>query len=227
MHHHANTLRGNYSPSVIDAILRSFYVDDLLRSVESEVLAKQLRLDLISALARGGFELTKWRASTPFILGEGAELQEDEIVFDDGEDDKTPTEKVLGVSFSFKSDCFGFKVSPEKAMKKVVTRRQMLSSVASCYDPFGLIAPFLLEPKNILQKAAYIFVNSWDEPLPPDLLEAFEKWQDSILEMAKLKVPRWLSSDKSSGKKPQIHIFVDASTLGYGAVVYHSVLIRL
>ena len=60
-----------------------------------------------------------------------------------------PMQTVLGVRWSVSSDNFSFKVSLDE---KPATRRGILSTVASVFDPLGFLAPFLLLGKKILQE---------------------------------------------------------------------------
>ena len=151
LRYHAGTLSGTVPPEVVEAILRSFYVDDLLHSSPDELRARTFRQGITAALACGGFELTKWRSTSRSVLEDDAPLEEEVITFDDVDVTAAPSEKVLGVSYSFRSNCFSFKVSPEKVANKVKNRREMLSAVASCFDPMGFAAPFILIGKSIFQ----------------------------------------------------------------------------
>lgn len=67
-------------------------------------------------------------------------------------------------------DTFGFKTSFYKVHPDVLsgirtpTKREILSVAMSIYDPFGLLADFLLPTKVILQDLWRIGVQ-WDEPV--------------------------------------------------------------
>ena len=59
--------------------------------------------------------------------------------------DQLPVERALGIHWCVESDQFHFRITP-------LTRRGILSTVASLYDPLGFIAPFVLEGKRVLQE---------------------------------------------------------------------------
>ena len=81
-------------------------------------------------------------------------------------------ERVLGIQWCVKTDRFKFKLTlPDRSN----TRRGIPSIVASIYDPVGLIAPFTLRGKQILQTMCHQDMN-WDHPLENDLLQRWEKW---------------------------------------------------
>ena len=56
-------------------------------------------------------------------------------------------ETALGVLWNIEEDVFKFKVNMKEKPK---TRRDMLSTLSSVYDPLGFVAPFILQGKRIL-----------------------------------------------------------------------------
>lgn len=58
-------------------------------------------------------------------------------------------ERDLGVEWCITSDSFKFRVLVKP---NPLTRRGVLSTVASVYDPLGFMAPFVLLGKQILQQ---------------------------------------------------------------------------
>ena len=62
--------------------------------------------------------------------------------------DVPPIERALGLQWCVQSDSLQFRVVLKD---KPLTRRGILSSISSIYDPLGLAAPFLLTGKHILQ----------------------------------------------------------------------------
>lgn len=58
-------------------------------------------------------------------------------------------ERALGVKWCDTSDQFGFRVVVNE---RPLSRRGVLSTVASIYDPLGFVAPFILIGKQILQQ---------------------------------------------------------------------------
>lgn len=79
--------------------------------------------------------------------------------------EELPEQIVLGVRWSVNSDTFTFKVILDE---KPATRRGILSTVTSVFDPLGFLAPFLLLGKRILQEMCQKG-NGWDEQLPAEL----------------------------------------------------------
>lgn len=63
--------------------------------------------------------------------------------------DELSVQTVLGVKWSVNSDTFSFKVALDE---KPATRRGILSTVVSVFDPLGFLALFLLIGKKVLQE---------------------------------------------------------------------------
>ena len=59
---------GDFGEIVTSTVVNSFYVDDCLKSVHSELAAKNLVLDLCKLLSKGGFRLTKWTSNSQTVL---------------------------------------------------------------------------------------------------------------------------------------------------------------
>ena len=64
-------------------------------------------------------------------------------------------------------------------------RRGILASVSSVYDPLGLVAPFLLTGKQILQDLCKNQTD-WDEPIPDVFRTRWEKWRSELHTLAQL-----------------------------------------
>ena len=58
----------------------------------------------------------------------------------------------------------------EVTLRGVVTKRDILHSIAKIFDPLGLITPVTFHGKTFLQKLWRID-QSWDEPLPNNLMK--------------------------------------------------------
>ena len=195
---------------------KNFYVDDCLKSVESERIAIELVPKLSELLMKGGFHLTKWLCNSPSVLATIPESERASSVKELGCEDM-PTERALGVRWNLESDTFGFKV---KLKDKPPTRRGMLSMVSSVYDPFGFVSPFVLPAKAVLQDLCRRGL-SWDEAIPEESLKCWKEWLFELPRLEEFSIDRCLKP-YGFGKvcTCQLHHFSDASQIGYGAVTY-------
>ncbi|XP_046548997.1 uncharacterized protein LOC124258978 [Haliotis rubra] len=157
--------RSNYDDQVAQTIERNFYVDDCLKSVESDECASDLIKNVKLACADGGFNLTKFTSSSKMVLSSiPQEHRSKEIQAVDLSRDDIPMERALGLQWDTKLDCFKYTVDlPEKPF----TRRGILSMVSSLYDPLGLVAPVLLPAKRILQDLCKDKDLGWDDNIAP------------------------------------------------------------
>ncbi len=128
-----------------------------------------------------------------------------------------PVERTLGIQWNVESDTLGFRITLKD---QPLTRRGMLSTIASIYDPLGLISPITLVGKRILQDMCKQGVG-WDDPLPDDLRPRWEKWRSELPALQDLRVPRcYHPSEFGNIICTELHHFSDASTSGYGQCSY-------
>ena len=124
---------------------------------------------------------------------------------------------MLGVQWSVGLDGFKFSIILKD---QPLTRRGVLATVASVYDPLGFLAPLVLRAKKILQEICNRGI-SWDEPLPEEVRPRWECWKCDPLRLNELQISRCFEPKTLSGKKNcELHSFADASTSGYGQCSY-------
>ena len=115
------------------------------------------------------------------------------------------------------SDTFRFRI---ELRDKPATRRGIVSTISSVYDPLGAVSPVILVGKQILQALCLQNV-SWDDPIPEDILPLWEKWRTELPLLKKLMFPRSLKPmDFGDPVQTEIHSFSDASNSGIGQISY-------
>ena len=126
-------------------------------------------------------------------------------------------ERVLGVQWFVVVDSFGFSIALKD---QPLTRRGVLSTVASIDDPLGFLAPLVLKAEKILQEVYQKGVSS-DSPLPDELHPSWEQWKADLLKLQNLRIPRCFIP-KTMGKRRayELHHFADVSMFGYGNCSY-------
>ena len=208
-----------YGLAVSNTVKRNFYVDDCLKSVVNEETAIDMYKKLCLLCAEGGFKLTKLTSNSQTVLASMPET--DRIMSAKAHDfdyDELLIERALGIQWSPITDKFKFSVL---AKTKPLTRRGILSLVSSVYDPIGLIAPFILPAKKLLQNLCKETSLGWDDEVPEDHKVRFVKWLDDLPLIDNVSVPRCLKPENFGAViSRQLHVFSDASSSGYGAVAY-------
>ena len=99
------------------------------------------------------------------------------------------------------------------------TKRAILRTVSSIFDPLGFLAAVTFTAKSLLQDIWRTGVG-WDEEIDPHLLERWQAWHKTLSSLESLTIPRCYFRDQNDGIATQLHIFADASELGFGAVGY-------
>lgn len=79
--------------------------------------------------------------------------------------DDVPLQRSLGIQWSLQTDSFAFQVKFEE---KPFTKRGVLSTLHSIFDPLGFVAPFILLGRMIFRELMDLSCD-WDEPLPVEI----------------------------------------------------------
>ena len=93
--------------------------------------------------SKGGFRLHKFVSNSKEVIRRIPEQDRADGVKElDVDLDSLPLERALGVHWCVESDCFQFAIVLQD---KPRTRRGILSTVSSIFDPLGFVAPLLLD----------------------------------------------------------------------------------
>ena len=206
----------NLNPSSKEAAKKGFYVDDLLVSVNSKTEAVQLGKELKALLACGGFNITKWVSNISEVMDEVPESDRSTKL--QHSFDEPMAERALGVIWDITNDTFGYNI---QIKEKPLTKRGVLATLSSVYDPLGLATAVILKARLIVQELFKMRVG-WDERLPKEQLEKWERWLAELPNMEKLKVARCIKPQDVNGRivRRELHHFSDASEVAYGVCSY-------
>ena len=121
----------NEYPTLIEAISEDMYVDDLVsgsNTIEEVEVIKQKSIELFR---KGGFNLHKWHSNIPSLQSSNTK-SESELTY---AKEKLKNTKILGVPWDKNRDNLSI-VVPE-FNEKLITKRNVLSYIASIYDPLA------------------------------------------------------------------------------------------
>ena len=201
-------------------ITHDFYVDDGICSVSDVKTACELANNARSICREGGVRLHKFLSSSVDVMKSiPASECAASVQCLDLNDASLPVERTLGIAWSVENDEFQFSVNVRHGKH---TRRTLLSTVASVYDPLGWLAPFVLKGKQILQRLCQAKL-SWDDELPPEFKIPWESWLLELQKITDIRIPRqyWPGVNPYSDlKSVELHHFSDASETGYGQCSY-------
>lgn len=209
---HAEKYLTNH-PAAAQAIMQSFYVDDFISGATTEDEAVMLQQTLCQVLQEAGMNLRKWRSSSQTVLDSiPAELKETNPIQELlGEN----AQKALGIHWHTKEDAF-YISTPTLDSTDHVTKRMVARGVASLYDVMGLIAPYHMTGKIILQ-SLWAEGIKWDEDIPSEKLVQWQQWLSQLKTISKLPIQRFVG-----GVTEHTHLngFSDSSNKAYAAVIY-------
>jgi hypothetical protein len=191
-------------------MLESIYVDNLVTGGKTTEETLNYYQEANATMKAAGFNLKIWATNNPQVA---AKLEED------GRLDKSTSVKVLGMQWLPAVDKLCFPpfhiLSTDKPFS---TKRDVLRGAAAVYDPLGLLTPITIRARFLLQdlwKEEF----AWDQPLPEAL---HLRWIDiarDIEAAATSQISRRYDVDDSNNDY-KLHVYVDASKQGYGAVVF-------
>ena len=213
----ANDNEKNLGAEAANFICRDFYVNRLT-SVESIQDAVALNNNTKGMCKRGGFKLHKFTSSHKEVI-EAIPIEEQAkgIQSIDLDKEAIPVERALGVQWCVEKDSFHFRIVLKDCP---CTRRGILSTVSSIYDPLGFVAPALMEGKKILQERCWEKAD-WDDSVLENIKARWERWREELPTVEELPIPRcYKPSNFGRIAEAQLHHFSDASTQGYSKWSY-------
>ncbi|UYV70083.1 hypothetical protein LAZ67_7001725 [Cordylochernes scorpioides] len=180
-------------------LAQSFYMDNCITSLETKQEVQEFQKAAIEIMDRAKMDLREWEYS----LEENPE--------------KGTCTKILGVVWNKMEDSLKCELPDILSLQPKLTKRLVLSMVQRIFDPLGFCAPVFLPPKLLLQRSWGLKLG-WDTPLPESMAQEFRTWLDQIKLIELIKIPRYMWNDLIF--PTEVHIFCDASQIGYGAVAY-------
>ena len=99
-----------------------------------------------------------------------------------------------------------------------ITKRNVLKKIATVFDPLGLVSPFIVQAKIMLQEL-WNRGYDWDEEIQDEVANRIQPWFLQLSSLANVKIPHCLQ-DQQPAKSKEVVTFVDASQQAYGASSY-------
>ncbi|XP_050063272.1 uncharacterized protein LOC114130946 [Aphis gossypii] len=198
-------------PEVGESIIRDFYMDDFLGGAMLKGDAIKLRDNLISIMSKAGLELRKWLSNDPELI---ADVHSDNNSIRSMGEQMT---KILGLHWKSDDDMLFYTVQ-QVEVNAPITKRKILSEIATIFDPLGLLGPIIIIAKIIMQSLWQIKLN-WDDVLPDKICTEWQRYRDGLPSLNNLRIPRKIISNGIL-VNTEVHGFADASEKAYGACLY-------
>ena len=194
-----------HEPQLLEKILKSLYVDDLLSGAEDVDSAVELRARLEEVLSRIGMTLHGWSSSSQVLREKwGSSVGE--------------TLQVLGLLWDPVGDALMVNVS--RVLDSVdcqPTKKNLLSLTASVFDPLGILQPFLVLPKLLFQEVCKSKVG-WRGSLTSEMQVKWDLWKQQLSSLTSVQIPRQVVVP--GYERVELHCFADASEVAYAACCY-------
>ncbi|XP_043211215.1 uncharacterized protein LOC122375781 [Amphibalanus amphitrite] len=176
-----------FEDGAAQTVSNNFYVDDCLKSGQDQEKVTALAHGVKQLCALGGFNLTKLMSNSRQLLNSfPSEERGKKVKTIDLSHGELPETKALGVVWIPEDDALVVKT---EVTTKEPTRRGILATVSSVYDPLGIVAPFTLSGRMILQELCRLELG-WDQPLPPHLEDMWKKWIEALPKLADYHIDR-------------------------------------
>ena len=160
----ASYIAADFDSEAVKAVIRSFYVDDLLHSVESKGRGIYVAHHIQDLLSKGGFTLNKWVSSSKKILESvPVERRSKSVQNLDLDQGDLPIARALSLVWHCDNNMFRVSAKQKEA---VLTSLGLLSYLSSVHDPVGFVCPFMLIAKLLFQHDTRLRM-SWDAPFEP------------------------------------------------------------
>ena len=197
-------LAKNVDSDVTFLIHDKFYVDNLFLSSDNLDSLPQIVEETYRMMESGGLPLREWTSNDERALS----LLPREICSDNSE------AKVLGYLYNTSSD--SMRLKNNVLDPKANTKRLIVSSLFSVFDPMGIYSPVLLAGKLVVRSLNQLNVG-WDQVIEPRIQENWAKCCREFVQTNSLEFPR---KTFSSDKPVKLFLFADASKEAYGCAIY-------
>ncbi|GFS85268.1 integrase catalytic domain-containing protein [Trichonephila clavipes] len=210
-------------PITVQHLDSFMYVDDWITGRDTREEALFMSRHAKNIMKEAGMEMRKWISNDTVLMAQWAAEGFDTHPMDASIRLGTNKTKVLGMAWQTLDDCLTLDT---KGLLEFVsinenTKRFMLQTIGKIFDPLGLLSPFTIRIKCLIQEL-WIKKITWDEILPPKLKEKWLIWCKELPLLDNLRIPRLVldSTNDEVSDLIEIHIFSDASKLAYGAAAY-------
>ena len=104
-------------------------------------------------------------------------------------------------------DVFTFQAQQPLMDNKSPTKRNVLSAIASLFDPLQFLAPFTVRAKVLMQEIWMAGID-WHDELSENLKAKWEKLVSELPQLSKVAIPRCLR--RPNPVEIELHLFSDA-----------------
>ena len=196
------------------------YIDDLVlgsNTIEEVGVIKQKSIELFR---KSKFNLHNWNSNIPLLQSSNTKAESEFSYVKEKLKNTAERIKILGVPS--KKNCDNLSVVLIEFNEKLMTKKNVLSYIASTFVPLGLIST-----SHIIGKVSYRQLCQkklpWDTEiywsLPNSKQQQLKKWVNDNTNIL-LEIPQSFPTHKESTTSVELHVLGDASIVANCAAVY-------
>ncbi|XP_074040758.1 uncharacterized protein [Leptinotarsa decemlineata] len=210
-------------PGIVHAMEKQHYVDDYLDSCHTIDVAIDRIRNVIVVHKEANFDMVKWISNSNEVMQSIPENLRTNSQVDVKLDSKM-LERVLGISWSPTTDDFVFILNMKKIpdeichVEKVPTKRKVLRTVMSVFDPLGFLAPLMMNDGILIQNIWRSHID-WDQ-ITEELFYTWLKWLTQLKHYTPVTINRCYFPNSTLINKVDLHLFSNASDKAYAAVAF-------
>ncbi|XP_018495923.1 uncharacterized protein LOC108864536 [Galendromus occidentalis] len=207
------------NPPLCQELGNFLYADDFLQSFKNDQEAIAFTDDMRKTLGTAGMTLAKWKTNSNAVTSHLLNTGVDSATFDRGNSDVL---KVLGLLWEPSTDVFRLATSNLRKnfdLRTSLSKRAVLSTVASLYDPLGWLMPFTIRGKIIVQRM-WTANTEWSQTVSDEIRGDLVQWVSEAETFERFDFRRRYDGSRESPISYRLHLFGDASQLAYACAAY-------
>lgn len=192
----------SYKSEIAEKTKKNIYVDDVITGTNSIPEATTLYKEAKRMFNEASLNLREWISNSSEV--NESFLEEDRV--------KSESIKVLGHDWDVRNDTLTFK-SCSQSDNAEITKRHVLKSLATGFDPLGLVCLVVFRGKLFLQDL-WRKEQNWDDLLSDQDQEKWKILLRDLVGISKCCVPRYVGVNET-GVEHRLTCFCDASQKAY------------
>lgn len=195
-------------------IKHDFYVDDLCTGHHDPEKLKYILKSIKNTLNTAQMNLRKIKSNCTYLFND------DKMFHEQGNVEFNKECSTLGIKWNPSTDKLMINLPDsiwEGNETNKCTKRNILSFVASIFDPLGVFSVCTILLKNLLQELWSLKLQ-WDDDVPINIRNLWQKMFKGFHTLALFEIERYGMCDNP--KHIEIHVFCDASLKAYAACIY-------